>query len=131
MKIEIKIGNGSKVVEFNSNHIYDDPDTMITYMQNVLLEHTNCTIIGVNNFLLYTANAMILNHIIQGNVDLPESMIGKSKLDPKNVKIYEVNEDGEKNNIQNVEGMVGDNYFNQLMGRIMDGYYEALNYYEG
>ena len=110
-------------------HLNSDYDKAIESMTE-LLSCKNVTIYGANQFLLYHANTMILRHIVSKNKDLPDDIIALPNIDPKSIKIVEIDDHGHEKCIQSEEGMVGKNYFNGLMNKVMDGYYDALNYYE-
>ena len=131
MKVIIKIGNepNKKILSYTPE-FWDDFDFEIKSMQKLLLSETDITILDATQYLIYTANSMILNSIIQKNKDLPNDLKNAPKIDPKNIKIIEVDSGGYEKCIQDENGMIRENYFNKLMGKVMDDYYEALSYYD-
>ena len=131
MKVIIQIGNepNKKIVKYTSKFL-DDYNLEIKSMQELLLSETNITILNASQYLIYTANSMTLNYIIQNNKDLPNELKNLPKLNPKNIKIIEIDDLGNKKIIQDKNGLMGSNYFNKLMGRVMDDYYDGLMYYD-
>jgi hypothetical protein len=53
----------------------------------------------------------------------------ESWLNPKSVSIWEI-EDGKLRTIQDKDGIISVNYFDQKMTELMDEYYLMLNYYQ-
>ena len=52
------------------------------------------------------------------------------KFNPENYKVFEIKEGGTEISLQDKDGNIGKNYFNILMGSVMDDYYDCLNFYE-
>jgi len=52
----------------------------------------------------------------------------KSRISPSKVKVYEIR-DGKVECIQQEDGLIGENYLDQMMKEIMDEYHLMLNYY--
>jgi len=131
MKTIIKIGDNpsNKIINYKTEYL-DDYDVEIMKMQGLLLSEKNITILDCTQFLVYTANSMILNSIIQKNKDLPNDLKGEPKLNPVNIKVIEIDNEGNEKCIQDNEGLIGKNYFDKLMGRVMDKFYEGLNFYD-
>lgn len=100
-------------------------------------EYEDATFIGVDMFGLYALNNLILRHIVSDKVNETEDKdeddneyLKFPSIDPKNVRIYELNDDGEETCIQTDEGLIGKNYFNNYMNVVMDDFYLGLNYYK-
>ena len=49
-------------------------------------------------------------------------------IEPNKVSIYEIHE-GRLNKIQQEDGLIGTNYFDNNMKELMDDFYIMLNYY--
>jgi hypothetical protein len=43
--------------------------------------------------------------------------------------VFEIKEDGTEISLQGADGNIGKNYFNVLMGSVMDDYYDCLTFY--
>jgi hypothetical protein len=52
----------------------------------------------------------------------------KSRISPSKVAVYEIR-DGKVECIQQEDGLIGENYLDQMMKEIMDEYHLMLNYY--
>ena len=84
-------------------------------MYDFLINCKDCIIENVDNFLLYTLNNGIMAYIVKDNVKLQDD---------------EIKEDGTEISLQDKDGNIGKNYFNILMGSVMDDYCDCLNFYE-
>ena len=75
-------------------------------------------------------------YIVKDNVELQDEDYNDDeyhlipKFNPDIYKVFEIKEDGTEISLQDDEGNIGENYFNILMGGIMDDYYDCLNFYE-
>ena len=138
MKIEIRIGDvndSSPRISWDSNNKLDDYNQEKKRMYDFLSGNDNCVIVDVDMFLLYTVNNALTAYWVKDN---PKSFDDEDfnnlvKLNPDKYRIFEIHEDGKEVSIQtsDLDGKtVGKNYFNILMGSVMDDYYDALNYVE-
>jgi hypothetical protein len=89
------------------------------------------TITTHSPYILYAVNNCMMGYLVKEK--MPKEQQGKiensqSWIDPKLISIWEI-EDGKLNNIQNKDGLIGKNYFDASIKRIMDDYYTMLNYY--
>jgi len=137
MKIRFEIGDvssGKTVKWFNNSLTFADKiEDEKNRMYNFLLENDNCIIDSVDMFLLYALNNGILAHAVQSNPKIDaddEEYHIIPKLDPNKYRIFEIDDDGVKANIQNETGSINHNYFNSLMGNVMDDFYTSLVYLE-
>lgn len=123
--------SSNKRVKYSSEK-YDNIDNEKKRMYEFLNNCNDCIIEDVDNFLLYTLNAGLMSFIIKDNIkfqnDEDYNLI--PKFSPEIYKVFEIKEDGTKISIQNNIGNIGKNYFNILMGSIMDDYYSCLSFYE-
>ena len=131
MKVEIRVGNistGNKTKYVFDK--FDNIDKEKERMYNFLLNSNNCIIENVDNFLLYTLNNGILAFIVKDNPELQKDQECNliPKFDPNIYKIFQINDDGTETSIQDTKGNITKNYFNILMGGIMDDYYSCLNF---
>lgn len=132
MKVIIKIGDDPtrELLDYSTySEFYDDFSKEKKKMEDILMLD-NITITNANQFLVYMANNMILRYNINGNKELPDDISSKPNLNPKNIEIIEQFENGKEKSIQNKDGLVQKNYFNILMEKVMDDYYDALYYYD-
>ncbi|ADQ78666.1 hypothetical protein Palpr_0507 [Paludibacter propionicigenes WB4] len=82
-------------------------------------------------YILYALNNSMMGFLVKDKIPEIEQAGLKCKpawIDPKLVSIWEI-EDGKINNIQNEDGLIGDNYFDTSMRKVMDDFYTMLNYY--
>jgi len=133
MRVKIQLGEYSgKTIDAASLIKTEDVlDTTIANMDKLLLSK-DVTIENVDQFLLIHANTLILRFIVKDSIDKEDewNILGKPMIDPKTIKISEVLDDGTEIIIQNEDGLVNNNYFNRLVGALMDLFYDALMYYK-
>lgn len=85
-----------------------------------------------SQFVLYAFNNLIFNYIVKDKMpaDLRDEMTCKDlMIDPNDIRIYQV-EDGIVKRIQNKDGLIEHNCFNNEMNIIMNDFYKMINYYE-
>ena len=85
-----------------------------------------------SQFVLYTFNNLIFNYIVKDKMpaDLRDEMTCKDlMIDPNNIRIYQV-EDGIVTRIQNKDGLIEHNCFDNEMSIIMNDFYKMIDYYE-
>lgn len=132
MKVEIRIGDVSsnKRIKYDFEK-FEDSKLEKQRMYDFLLSSQNCIIEDVDNFLLYIVNNGLMAFIVKDNPDIEgDDLNSITKFDPKIYKVFEIDNNISKS-IQTEKGTISKNYFNKLMGSIMDDYYECLNFYYG
>jgi hypothetical protein len=137
MKIEIKVGNTSteKRVSLPFEKL-DNINSEKKRMYDFLINSKDCIIENVDNFLLYTLNNGLMAYIVKDNVELQSDEYKDDeyhlipKFNPEIYRVFEIKEDGTEISLQDDEGNVSKNYFNILMGGVMDDYYDCLNFYK-
>ena len=137
MKIEIRVGNTSsnKRVTLPFEKL-DNIDNEKKRMYDFLINCKDCIIENVDNFLLYALNNGLMAYIVKDNVKLHNEEYNDDeyhlipKFNPEIYKVFEIKEDGTETPLQNDKGNIDKNYFNILMGGVMDDYYDCLNFYE-
>ena len=85
-----------------------------------------------SQFVLYTFNNLIFNYIVKDKMpaDLRNEMTCKDiMIDPNDIRIYQV-EDGIVTRIQNKDGLIEHNCFDNEMSIIMNDFYKMIDYYE-
>lgn len=138
MKIEIRIGDinsESPIIEWDSNNKLDNFDAEKKRMYDFLTHNNNCVITNVDIYLLYALNNAMTAYWVKDNPKAKddEDFNNLVKLDTDKYHVFEIYEDGKEVSIQtsDLDGKtIGKNYFNGLMGNVMDDYYDALNYVE-
>lgn len=87
-----------------------------------------------SQYILYALNNSMLAYLVKGK--MPQELYSKMclkgcEVDPKTVSVFEI-ENGEfrgNKTIQEDNGIIGENYFDESMKSIMDDYYTMLDYY--
>ena len=139
MKIEIRVGNvnvTSPRVQFDCFNRLDDIDLETKRMYDFLLSCNDCIIENVDEFLLYTVNNGLMAFHVKDNPDIQKNdddddYFKIPQFDKEKFKIIQIYQNGVEECIQRDDtGTTGKNYHNLLMGRVMDDYYDSLNYYE-
>jgi len=135
MDIIVEVGNingGLEATYYDGSSCHDDINQEKKAMYDFLIGLEDCTLIDVDIFLLYTLNNGILAYVVKDNPKIKDDSDYQSipKFDPKKYRIFEINNKGEKVSIQNESGTINHNYFNSLMGSVMDDFYDSLIYLE-
>ena len=90
-------------------------------------------VISTNSqFVLYAFNNLIFNYIVKDKMpaNLRDEMTCKDiMIDPKDIRIYQV-ENGIVTRIQNKDGLIEHNCFDNEMSIIMNDFYKMIDYYE-
>lgn len=128
MNIVIRIGNTQdNIIKYVPKYFDDFSKELIDIEQ--LVSNKNITITNCDHYLLYSINNFIMRYIVSKNKDIPSELKDRFNLNPKDIKILEIDEFGKETCIQDKEGLIQDNYFDKLMEYIMDDFYKSLNYY--
>ena len=93
------------------------------------------TITTHSPYILYALNNCMLSHLVIDKMPKGENKRWKSSIDPRMVSIWEI-EDGtfksiegsENGTIQDEQGLIGQNYFDESMRFVMDNFNDMLNY---
>ena len=90
-------------------------------------------VISTNSqFVLYAFNNLIFNYIVKDKMpaNLRDEMTCKDiMIDPKDIRIYQI-ENGIVTRIQNKDGLIEHNCFDNEMSIIMNDFYKMIDYYE-
>jgi ABC-type lipoprotein export system ATPase subunit len=82
-------------------------------------------------YILYAINNCMMADIVKDKISEQDKQRLKQDLTPINpqkVSIYQIHK-GKLNRIQQKDGLIGDNYFDDQMKKLMDDFYILLNYY--
>jgi len=113
------------------------PDTqkdLVYYMLQSFneIKRDHCLIMTTHSpYILYALNNCMMGYLVKEKIPESEQSQLTSKpswFDPNLVSIWEI-EDGRIKCIQGDDGLIGDNYFDTSMEKVMDDYYSLLNYY--
>jgi predicted ATPase len=97
------------------------------------------TITTHSPYILYALNNCMLGYLVKSQLSEGEKkaeylankfLSQNSWISPKLVSVWEI-EDGTLRNIQDVDSIISENYFDKKMTELTDEYYQILNYYEG
>lgn len=130
MQVIIELGNPELFHEIKGSdfYLYDSPQLQYEEYERLLTETNNVRINNVDNFLLYTANNLILRYIVSQEENTPKEIKDLPNLNPSTIKIYEQYDNGTIINLSKDNGLIGNNYYNCFMKIIMDQFYKSLNY---
>lgn len=124
----------------SSNLIIEEPEqnlfpetqkALVYYLLNKCKDKHELTLTTHSPFILYALNNCMMSYLVKDKLDkddLNKLNCTKSSINPKDISIYQI-EDGKVNCIQQEDGLIGKNYFDDKMKEIMDEFYVMLNYY--
>lgn len=133
MNIEIRIGDISKNnrIKYPSVKLDNTREELIR-MYEFLSNSNNVIIEDVDMFLFYAVNNMLFaNNVKDKVVDEDEYFSKLKKLDRNDVKIISIDSNGIETEIFATDDIIRNEqkqYFNDLMGIVMDDFYTCLNY---
>lgn len=151
---KVKLDNGLKILTnrgfyHNSNLIIEEPEQnlfpntqkdliyemLYTITNSVGNEPNTLSITTHSPYVLYALNNCMLAYIV--GTKLQEYVSPNiSRINPKDVSVYELRKENEESNkwvsksIQQEDGLIGANYFDQNMKALMDDFYVFLKYYD-
>ena len=83
-------------------------------------------------YILYALNNCMMAYLVQDQIPVDKvNEIGcfTSRIDPKEVSVWQITQEGVLENIQEDDRLIGSNYLNTCMKEVMDDYYSMINYY--
>jgi predicted ATPase len=108
---------------------------LVYHLLNLITKNRDhqLTITTHSPYILYALNNCMMGYLVKDKMpkEEQEELLSKSSwINPEEVSIYQIKE-GEIISIKDRETkVVGEHYFNGVMGALMDEYYEMLNYFE-
>ncbi len=90
------------------------------------------TITTHSPYILYAINNCIMADLVCDKLDDKEKRSLKcyrSAINASSISVYEIDDEGRINKIQEEDGLIGDNFFDKQMKKVMDEYYIMLNHY--
>lgn len=132
----ISTHSSNLIIEEPEQNLFPDTQkSLIYYLLN------KCTNSGRNHqmtmtthspYVLYAINNCMMAFIVKDKINKSEFeklKCNSSIINPKEISIYQI-ENGKLNCIQDENGLIGKNYFDEKMKELMDDFYFMLNYYE-
>ncbi|REC63046.1 hypothetical protein DRF65_07405 [Chryseobacterium pennae] len=101
---------------------------LLNYLNNEY-DHS-LTLTTHSPYILYAINNCMLTYLVKNKI--PSNLIDRincynSAISPDNINIFEI-KNGTINNIQQENGLIGENYFDSQMKEVMDDFYFLLNF---
>lgn len=136
-----KVRNGLFTTH-STNIILEEPEqnlfpstqkSLVYFLLNAINKNDNhcLTLTTHSPYVLYAINNCIMANITKGKFsekDINSLFCIGSEIDPNLISIYEI-KDGKIEIIQQRDGLIGENFFDQKMKEVMDEFYTMLNHY--
>jgi len=105
----------------------------LTYqlVKGALKEDNKLFITTHSQYILYALNNCMMGHIVKDKIpaaDKEKVTCKDAWVNPEDVSVWKIT-DGSICSIQEEDGLIGSNYFDDTMQEIMDDFYVMLNYY--
>jgi len=128
-----KTNNTSLIIEEPEQNLFPSTQKhLIYYLLNKINKKGHILTLTTHSpYVLYAMNNCIMADIVENKLTKSEKerlSCLKSKVKPTQVSIYQI-KDGKTHKIQNDDGLINDNYFDEQMKNIMNEYYIMLNRY--
>jgi predicted ATPase len=126
--------NSQFIIEEPEQNLFPETQRDLVYhlLEKCLHKDANrLTITTHSPYVLYALNNCMMGKLVFDKMDEADknSIACKSALiSPKDVSIYQI-DTGILNPIQQADGLIGNNYFDEKMKDIMDDFYTLLKYY--
>jgi predicted ATPase len=125
----------SLIIEEPEQNLFPATQKLLIYyllkMINNNVDH-NLTLTTHSPYVLYAINNCILANIVNDKLSQPEKEkldCLEPRIDPQSISIYEI-KNGSICRIQQEDGIVGKNFFDDQMKEVMDEFYLMLNHYD-
>ena len=116
----------------SANCVSDHKNLVYRFVRHYHNKNKIAVIHTDSQFVLYTFNNLIFNYIVKDKMpaNLRDEMTCKDlMIDPNDIRIYQV-DDGIVTRIQNKDGLIEHNCFDNEMSIIMNDFYKMIDYYE-
>ena len=131
-----KTNNSQFIIEEPEMNLFPEAQRDLTYyLLNKCVKKgrkgNRLTITTHSHYILYALNNCMMAGLVYDKMDegLKERLkCGPFRIAPSYISIYEIRE-GVIKQIQQTDGLIEDNYFDQQMGELMEDFYLMLNYY--
>lgn len=130
----LKTHNSQFIIEEPEMNLFPETQRdLVFHLLNRCLERegNRLTITTHSHYILYALNNCMMAGLVYDKMDegLKERLkCGPFRIAPSYISIYEIRE-GVIKQIQQTDGLIEDNYFDQQMGELMEDFYLMLNYY--
>ena len=130
----LKTHNSQFIIEEPEMNLFPETQRdLVFHLLNRYLERegNRLTITTHSHYILYALNNCMMAGLVYDKMDegLKERLkCGPFRIAPSYISIYEIRE-GVIKQIQQTDGLIEDNYFDQQMGELMEDFYLMLNYY--
>ena len=129
--------NTQIIIEEPEQNLFPSTQRDLVYHLLNILNQSNkehrVTLTTHSPYILYALNNCMMGYLVKDKMPEDEQNEIPSKaswINPEEVSVFQIKE-GELFSIKDEETkVIGDHYFNDVMGAIMDEYYEMLNYFE-
>lgn len=127
--------NTQLIIEEPEQNLFPSTQSDLVYylLQNGLKRDGNrITLTTYSPYVLYALNNAMMAHLVKESMPEEEYANLKcsgSSIDPKDVSIYEIRDGYVDGVIQEADGLIANNYFDEQMKELMDDFYAMLNYY--
>ncbi len=122
------------IIEEPEQNLFPSTQKMLIYslLENINngLEH-NLTLTTHSPYVLYAINNCIMASLVQEKLsDKEQEKLPclASKISPKSISIYQII-NGTIESIQQEDGLIGENFFDNKMKEVMDEFYLMINHY--
>lgn len=127
----------------STNLIIEEPEqnlfpstqkSLIYFLLNSVCKNPNhrLTLTTHSPYVLYAINNCIMASLVKNELSTEEEtklQCINSQIAPQDISIYEI-KNGKINCIQQKDGLIGDNFFDNQMKKVMDEFYLLLNHYQ-
>ena len=128
----------------NSQFIIEEPeqnlfpstqkDMIYHFLEKCLDRKDNrLTITTHSPYVLYAMNNCMLGYLVKEKMlkddDYKDLKSLKSSINPKEVSVWQITDEGTINMIQEEDSLIMGNYFDDCMKDVMDDFYKMINYY--
>lgn len=130
----LKTHNSQFIIEEPEMNLFPETQRdLVFHLLNRCLERegNRLTITTHSHYILYALNNCMMAGLVYDKMDegLKERLKCEPfRIAPSYISIYEIRE-GVIKQIQQTDGLIEDNYFDQQMGELMEDFYLMLNYY--
>ena len=133
--ISKKYSSSKLIIEEPEQNLFPEAQRDLVYYMIQMLnesERKHDLILTTHSpYILYALNNCMMAGLVYEKMSEKSKQKLKCKLsriDPKMVSIFQIT-DGEINSIQQKDGLIGNNFFDEKMKDLMDDFYTMLNYY--
>ncbi len=149
VSIKIKPGTATEITQLLDNFVktqyvsffIEEPELNLfpATQRNLTYQLVKGTLKGDNKlfitthsqYILYALNNCMMGHIVKDKIpaaDKEKVTCKDAWVNPEDVSVWKIT-DGSICSIQEEDGLIGSNYFDDTMQEIMDDFYVMLNYY--